>query len=113
MIPLETFPLAEWHEGELADVPSFTVLKTQICVTRPQCVNMEDIGTNKVKFSNKVGAYKHFSSPPVSSFLLLFLYGSPLFISAPSHSLLNVSEHKLNSHRIFIMEVPIYSSSFF
>jgi len=24
---------------ELADVPSFTVLKTQICVTRPQCVN--------------------------------------------------------------------------
>jgi len=30
----------EWHEGELADVPSFTVLKTQICVTRPQCVNV-------------------------------------------------------------------------
>ena len=25
--------------AELADVPSFTVLKTQICVTRPQCVN--------------------------------------------------------------------------
>jgi len=25
----------EWHKGELADVPSFTVLKTQICVTRP------------------------------------------------------------------------------
>ena len=35
--PLETFPLVEWHEGELADVPSFTVLKTQICLTRPQC----------------------------------------------------------------------------
>jgi len=39
VIPLETFPLVEWHKGELADVPSFTVLKTQICVTRPQCVN--------------------------------------------------------------------------
>ena len=39
VIPLETFPLVEWHYGELADVPSFTVLKTQICVTRPQCVN--------------------------------------------------------------------------
>ena len=38
VIPLETFPLVEWHYGELADVPSFTVLKTQICVTRPQCV---------------------------------------------------------------------------
>jgi len=38
VIPLETFSLAEWHEEELADVPSFTVLKTQICVTRPQCV---------------------------------------------------------------------------
>ena len=37
VIPLETFPLVEWRE--LADVPSFTVLKTQICVTRPQCVN--------------------------------------------------------------------------
>jgi len=40
VIPLETFPLVEWHYGELADVPSFTVLKTQICVTRPQCVNV-------------------------------------------------------------------------
>jgi len=40
VIPLETFPLAEWHYGELADVPRFTVLKTQICVTHPQCVNM-------------------------------------------------------------------------
>ena len=38
VIPLETFPLVEWHEGELADVPIFTVLKTQISVTRPQCV---------------------------------------------------------------------------
>jgi len=26
-------------QGELADVPSFTGLKTQICITRPQCVN--------------------------------------------------------------------------
>ena len=47
VIPLETFPLVEWHYGELADVPSFTVLKTQICVTRPQCVkklaNSEEI----------------------------------------------------------------------
>jgi len=34
VIPLETFPLVEWHYGELADVPSF-VLKMQICVTRP------------------------------------------------------------------------------
>ena len=41
VIPLETFPLVEWHKGELADVPSFTVLKPQICVTRPQCVNKE------------------------------------------------------------------------
>ena len=40
VIPLETFPLVEWHYGELADVPSFTVLKTQICVTRPQYVKM-------------------------------------------------------------------------
>jgi len=40
VIPLETFPLVEWHQVELADVPSFTVLKTQICVTRPQCVKM-------------------------------------------------------------------------
>jgi len=40
VIPLETFPLVEWHQGELADVPSLTVLKTQICVTRPQCVNV-------------------------------------------------------------------------
>jgi len=40
VIPLETFPLVEWHYGELADVPSFTVLKTHICVTRPQCVNI-------------------------------------------------------------------------
>ena len=39
VIPLETFPLVVWYEGELADVPSFTVLETQICVTRPQCVN--------------------------------------------------------------------------
>ena len=39
VIPLETFPLVEWHYGELADVPSFPVLETQICVTRPQCVN--------------------------------------------------------------------------
>jgi len=39
VIRLETFPLVEWHYGELADVSSFTVLKTQICVTRPQCVN--------------------------------------------------------------------------
>ena len=38
VIPLETFPVVEWHKGELADVPSFTVLKTQICVTRPECV---------------------------------------------------------------------------
>jgi hypothetical protein len=35
VIPLETFSLVEWNEGELADVPSFTVLKTQICITRP------------------------------------------------------------------------------
>ena len=27
--------IVEWHEGELADVPSFTVFKTQICVTCP------------------------------------------------------------------------------
>jgi len=27
VIPPETFPLVEWHSGELADVPSFTVLK--------------------------------------------------------------------------------------
>ena len=38
VIPLETFPLVEWHKGELADVPSFTMLKTQICVTRSHCV---------------------------------------------------------------------------
>ena len=38
VVPLETFPLVEWHQGELADVPSFTVLKMQICVTHPQCV---------------------------------------------------------------------------
>jgi len=63
-------------------------------------------------FSKKVGAYKHFSSPPVSSFLLLFLYGSPLFISAPLHSLLNAPQHELCSHRTFITEVPIHSSSF-
>ena len=43
VIPLETFLLVEWHQGELADVLSFTVLKTQICVTRPQCIkNMDD-----------------------------------------------------------------------
>jgi hypothetical protein len=35
VIPLEIFPLVEWHQGELADVPGFTVLKTQIFVTRP------------------------------------------------------------------------------
>jgi hypothetical protein len=40
VIPLETSPLVEWHQGELADVPSFTVLKTEIFVTRPQCVNL-------------------------------------------------------------------------
>jgi len=40
VIPLETFPLVEWHYGELADVLRFTVLKTHICITRPQCVNM-------------------------------------------------------------------------
>ena len=40
VIPLETFPLAEWQYGELADVPIFTVLKMQICVTRPQCVKL-------------------------------------------------------------------------
>jgi len=38
VIPLETFPLVEWHYGELADVPSFTMLKMQICVTSLQCV---------------------------------------------------------------------------
>jgi len=38
VIFLETFPLVEWHYGEPADVQSFTVLKTQICVTRQQCV---------------------------------------------------------------------------
>jgi hypothetical protein len=41
VIPLETFPLAEWHLGELADVPRFTVLKTQICVTRARNVLMK------------------------------------------------------------------------
>ena len=42
MIPLEASPLVEWHYGELADVPSFTVLKAQICVTRPLlCVNFD------------------------------------------------------------------------
>ena len=41
VIPLETFPLVEWHYGELADVPSLTVLKTQICVTCPQCVKIK------------------------------------------------------------------------
>ena len=35
VVPLETFPRVEWHKGELADVPSFIVLKTQICNTRP------------------------------------------------------------------------------
>jgi len=40
VIPLETYPLVEWHYGELAGVPSCTVLKTQICVTRPQCVKL-------------------------------------------------------------------------
>jgi hypothetical protein len=29
--------------GELADVPRFAVLKTQICVTRPQCVKIKVI----------------------------------------------------------------------
>ena len=41
VIPLETFLLVEWHQGELADVPSYAVLKTQICVTRPQCVKVQ------------------------------------------------------------------------
>jgi len=40
VIPLETFPFVEWHQGELADVSSFTVLKTQNCVTRLQCVKL-------------------------------------------------------------------------
>jgi len=40
VIPLETFLHVEWHLEELADVPSFTVSKTQICVTRPQCVKI-------------------------------------------------------------------------
>jgi len=46
VIPLETFPLVEWQKGELANVPSFTVLKTQICVTRPQCVKITSISTS-------------------------------------------------------------------
>ena len=50
VIPLETFLLVEWHYGELADVPSFTVLKTQICVTRPQCVKLLNSNTLKVGF---------------------------------------------------------------
>jgi len=51
VIPLETtFPLVEWHEGELADVPSFTVLKTQICVTHPQCVKQRTCRTDAVVF---------------------------------------------------------------
>jgi hypothetical protein len=56
VIPLETFPLVEWHYGELADVASFTVLKTQICVTRPQCVKhcchqIVAVGTILITFS--------------------------------------------------------------
>ena len=39
VIPVETFPLVECHYGELAHVPSLFMLKMQICVTRPQCVN--------------------------------------------------------------------------
>jgi len=49
VIPLETFPLVEWHKGELGDVPSFTVLKTQICVTRPQCVKDAGLIRSKVQ----------------------------------------------------------------
>jgi len=41
VIRLETFPLVEWHYGELADVPSVTVLKTQICVTRPHVLKAD------------------------------------------------------------------------
>jgi len=36
-----------------ADVPSFAVLKTQICVTRPQCVKL---GTNKERKVEKNAA---------------------------------------------------------
>ena len=50
VIPLETFPLVEWHLGELADVLSLTVLKTQICVTRPQCVKINSSYLLCVKF---------------------------------------------------------------
>ena len=55
VIPLETFPLVEWHEGELADVPSFTVLKTQICVTRPQCVKVHKNFYQSVSDTNTQG----------------------------------------------------------
>ena len=34
---------APYIYGRLADVPSFTVLKTQICVTRPQCVKVHQL----------------------------------------------------------------------
>jgi len=52
VIPLETFPLVEWHQGEFADVPSFTVLKTQICVTRPQCVKKSRSEVNTKVYNN-------------------------------------------------------------
>jgi len=60
VIPLETFPLVEWHQGELADVPSFTVLKTQICLTRPQCVKM--LPTVKVEYTDTIMATEHESA---------------------------------------------------
>ena len=55
VIPLETFPLVEWHKGELADVPSFTVLKTQSCVTRPQCVK---ISPTRLKIRERIEVYE-------------------------------------------------------
>ena len=60
VIPLETFPLAEWHYGELADVPSFTVLKTQICVTRPQCVKILQVVAEGVAAFLTLHHFLHF-----------------------------------------------------
>ena len=91
VIPLETFPLVEWHYGELADVPSFTVLKTQICVTRPQCVKLRGSKENNagrkhdVEWSENLKGRENRVNVQISIVSEFFYYSAKLFQITLTH----------------------------